>query len=130
MSHQTNLVRREIIDLLTWVFATLFRAYFSDDFEYDSAAVTKFLSDADVRELLVQLSHRYAAETDFTEASTEATLRAFAEEKGIKAGALINGSRVALTGQAVAPSLFAVMANLGKDRVVHRLAAADSIPKE
>ena len=111
-------------------FATIFRAYFSDDFEYDPAAVTKFLSDAAVRELLVQLSHRYAGEGDFTEASTEAVLRAFAEEKGIKAGALINGSRVALTGQAVAPSLFAVMASLGKERVVHRLLEAQSIKSE
>ena len=105
-------------------FATIFRAYFSDDFEYDPAAVTKFLSDSAVREFLLQLSRRYATEPDFTEASTEAVLRAFAEEKGIKAGALINGSRVALTGQPVAPSLFAVMANLGKECVVQRLAAA------
>ena len=44
---------------------------------------------------------------EFTEASAEELLRAFAEEKGVKAGALINGSRVALTGQGVAPSLFA-----------------------
>jgi glutamyl/glutaminyl-tRNA synthetase len=42
---------------------------------------------------------------------------------------LINGSRVALTGQAVAPSLFAVMVALGKDRVVERLAAAEAIPR-
>jgi len=108
-------------------FATIFRAYFSDDFEYDPAAVTKFLSDGAVRTLLVQLSHRYADANDFTEASTEANLRAFADENGIKAGPLINGSRVALTGQAVAPSLFAVMAALGKDRVVQRLAAAEPI---
>ncbi|MFY9746520.1 MAG: hypothetical protein WAK25_09555, partial [Acidobacteriaceae bacterium] len=38
------------------------------------------------------------------------------------------GSRVALTGQAVAPSLFAVMAALGKDRVVQRLSAVDKVP--
>ena len=43
------------------------------------------------------------------------------------AGGLINGSRVALTGQGVAPSLFAVMAALGKDRVVGRLKAAGEI---
>ena len=41
---------------------------------------------------------------------------------------LINGSRVALTGQGVAPSLFAVMAALGKERVTKRLKAAGSIP--
>jgi glutamyl-tRNA synthetase len=108
-------------------FATTFRAYFGDTFDYDPAAVTKFLSDGAVRAFLVQLSQRYAAATDFTEASTEVILRAFADESQIKAGPLINGSRVALTGHAVAPSLFAVMAALGKDRVVQRLASAESI---
>ena len=109
-------------------FATSFRAYFSDDFEYDPAAVTKFLSDPALPALLAELSERYAAAPEFTEASAEEILRAFAAEKNIKAGALINGSRVALTGQAVAPSLFAVMALLGKDRVVLRLAAVAKVP--
>jgi len=109
-------------------FAQSFRAYFVDSFEYDPAAVTKFLKDDSVRGLLVELAARYEAATEFTEASTEQILRAFAEEKGVKAGALINGSRVALTGQAVAPSLFAVMIALGKERVVERLAAASAIP--
>lgn len=104
-------------------FAGTFRAYFSDAFEFDPAAVTKFLKDANVRALLGELSQQYAAAEMFTEESTEQVLRSFAEEKGIKAGALINGSRVALTGQAVAPSLFAVMVNLGKECVVQRLAA-------
>ncbi|HZD47739.1 MAG TPA: glutamate--tRNA ligase [Silvibacterium sp.] len=108
-------------------FVTVFRAYFGDNFDYDPAAVAKFLSDGAVRTFLVQLSQRYAAATEFTEASTETILRAFADENRIKAGPLINGSRVALTGQAVAPSLFAVMAALGKDRVVQRLAAAEEL---
>src|SRR5215813_5304471 len=103
-------------------FATVFRAYFSEDFEYDPAAVGKFLKDDAVRTMLAELSARYETATDFTEASTEQILRSFAEEKGVKAGALINGARVALTGQAVAPSLFTVMVNLGKERVVNRLA--------
>ncbi len=107
-------------------FATAFRAYFSDTFEYDPAAVAKFLKDGATRAFLVQLAQRYAETPEFTETSTEQTLRAFADENGIKAGMLINGSRVALTGQAVAPSLFAVMAALGKERVVARLAAAES----
>jgi glutamyl-tRNA synthetase len=47
-----------------------------------------------------------------------------AEEKGVKAGLLINATRVALTGQAVAPSLFEVMLALGQDRVVARLGRA------
>ena len=109
-------------------FAGLFRAYFSDDFEYDPAAVTKFLADPALPALLQELAQRYAAAPDFTEASAEETLRSFAAEKGMNAGALINGSRVALTGQAVAPSLFAVMALLGKDRVVQRLSTVDKVP--
>ena len=108
-------------------FAGAFRAYFGDSFEYDAAAVAKFLKDDAVRTMLVELASRYDSAPEFTEASIEQVLRAFAEEKGVKAGALINGARVALTGQAVAPSLFAVMVNLGKDRVVKRLAAAATI---
>jgi glutamyl-tRNA synthetase len=102
-------------------FAGAFKAYFSDDFEFDTAAVTKFFKDETLPLLLAELAIRYEAAEDFTEASTEEVLRKFAEEKGIKAGVLINGSRVALTGQGVAPSLFAVMAALGKERVVARL---------
>ena len=106
-------------------FAGAFRAFFTDDFETDPAAVVKFLGDAIVRELLVELGNRYeAAQEVFSEVEAEKILRALATEKNVKAGALINGARVALTGQAVAPSLFAVMAGLGKDRTVKRLRAA------
>jgi glutamyl-tRNA synthetase len=108
-------------------FAGAFRAYFSDAFEVDPAAAAKFLKDEATRVLLAELGERYAGEGEFTEASTEQVLRAFAEEKGVKAGVLINGSRVALTGQAVAPSLFAVMVALGRERVVARLRAATAI---
>jgi glutamyl-tRNA synthetase len=104
-------------------FATAFRAYFAEEFETDPAAAAKFLT-GEVPALLAELGARYAAATEFTEASSEALLRAFAEEKGLKAGVLINGSRVALTGQGVAPSLFAVMRSLGQRRVAARLQKA------
>jgi glutamyl-tRNA synthetase len=109
-------------------FAGAFRGYFSDAYEYDTAAVAKFLADEQSRGLLVELGERYELVDEFSEAGAEELLRAFAAEKGVKAGALINGSRVALTGQGVAPSLFAVMAALGKERVTKRLKAAGSIP--
>jgi glutamyl-tRNA synthetase len=105
-------------------FATVFRAYFSDEFAFDPAAVTKFLSSAETRNLLVELSTRYEGDSEFSEASTEKILRDFAAEKDVKAGTLINGARVVLTGQGIAPSLFAVMVALGKQRVVGRLAVA------
>ena len=102
-------------------FAGSFRAFFSDEFEPDPAAIEKFLKDASVRQLLVELAQRYAAVPQFTEQETEQVLRDFAAEKGVKAGALINGARVALTGQGVAPSLFAVMCAIGKTQTVSRL---------
>jgi glutamyl-tRNA synthetase len=105
-------------------FAGSFRAFFTKDFEADPAAVEKFLKDDNVRKLLVELGERYAQASDFTEAEAEKILRDFAAEKGIKAGVLINGARVALTGQGVAPSLFAVMKILGKNRTTDRLKAA------
>ncbi len=108
-------------------FAGAFRGYFSDEYAYDTAAVAKFLADEQSRALLVELGERYEQMGEFTETAAEHSLRDFAAEKGVKAGALINGSRVALTGQGVAPSLFAVMAALGKERVVKRLKAAGSI---
>jgi glutamyl-tRNA synthetase len=106
-------------------FATSFRAFFTDSFQPDPAAVEKFLKDDSIRPMLVELGGRYAASPDdFTEPEAEKILRDFATEKKVKAGVLINGARVALTGQGVAPSLFAVMMALGKDKTVVRLRAA------
>ena len=106
-------------------FATSFRAFFTDSFQPDPAAIEKFLKDNSIRPMLAELGGRYAASADgFTEPEAEKILRDFATEKKVKAGVLINGARVALTGQGVAPSLFAVMVALGKDKTVARLQAA------
>ena len=105
-------------------FATIFRAYFSDEFDIETAAAEKFLKDDAVRTMLRELAWKYEESQEFTEAATEKILRDFAAEKTVKAGVLINGARVALTGQGVAPSLFAVMSNLGQERTVARLKQA------
>jgi glutamyl-tRNA synthetase len=100
------------------------RAFFSDEFEYDPQAQKKFWKDARLPELLEELGARLAYATPFDLTGTEACLRALAKEKGAPAGLLINGARVALTGQAVAPGLFEVMVALGQKRVVERLRQA------
>jgi glutamyl-tRNA synthetase len=105
-------------------FAGAFRAFFTDDFEYDPEAVKKFWKDPALPGLLDTLAEGLAATEPFDLAGTEKTLRSLAEEKSVKAGLLINATRVALTGQAVAPSLFDVMLVLGHDRVVARLRRA------
>jgi glutamyl-tRNA synthetase len=105
-------------------FSGAFRAFFTEDFEYDPEAVKKFWKDPALSALLDTLAERLAATEPFDLAGTEKTLRSLAEEKGVKAGLLINATRVALTGQAVAPSLFELMVALGHDRVVARLRRA------
>ncbi len=98
------------------------RAYFSDDFDFDEAAVNKNLrKEPKLKELLPGLADRLEKLDSFTHDSAEATLRSFAEEQAVKAGLLINGSRTMLTGQAVGPSMFEVFALLGQKRSVERL---------
>jgi glutamyl-tRNA synthetase len=98
------------------------RAYFSDDFDFDEAALNKNLrKEPALKELLPALADQLEATDPFTAETAEATLRKFAEEQGVKAGLLINGSRTMLTGQAVGPSMFAVFEILGQKRSVERL---------
>jgi glutamyl-tRNA synthetase len=100
------------------------RPYFVDDFsfEFDEASVKKNLQkDPALKELLPQLADAFATVEPFTHDSAEAALRKFAEEKGVKAGLLINATRTALTGQSVGPGLFDLVASIGRDRTVARL---------
>ena len=98
------------------------RAYFSDDFDFDEAALNKNLrKDPALKELLPALADQLEETDPFTAETAEATLRRVAEEKGVKAGLLINGSRTMLTGQAVGPSMFEVFEILGQKRSVDRL---------
>jgi glutamyl-tRNA synthetase len=105
-------------------FSSAFRAFFTDDFGYDHEAQKKFWKDAALPALLDALAERLAATEPFDLAGTEKALRSLAEEKGVKAGLLINAARVALTGQAVAPGLFEVMLAMGRERVTSRLRRA------
>ena len=100
------------------------RAFFTDEFAYDPEAEKKFWKDPALALLLDALAERLSSADPFDLAVTEKTLRSLAEAKGVKAGLLINATRVALTGQAVAPGLFEVMLVLGRDRVVARLRRA------
>ena len=70
------------------------------------------------------MARRVRDVTPFDAATLESALRALAEARGIKAGALIHATRVAVTGQAVSPGLFEVLELIGRDRVVSRLADA------
>jgi glutamyl-tRNA synthetase len=119
---------RKIVDMIRQRYFTLKdfsaqgRAYFSDDFDFEETAVNKNLrKEPRLRELLNGLAHRLEAVEPFNTETAEAALRAFADEAGVKAGLLINGSRTMLTGQAVGPSMFEIFDVLGRDTSVQRL---------
>ncbi len=103
-------------------FSSQGRAYFSDDFDFEEAAVNKNLKkEPSVKELLPTLADRMNQIEPFTVETVEAALREFADEQGVKSGLLINASRTMLTGQAVGPSMFEVFEILGRERSVERL---------
>jgi len=105
-------------------FSGPFRAFFTEDFPYEAEAVRKFWKDDRLPLLMDALADRLGAVEPFDLTETEKNLRHLAEEHGVKAGLLINATRVALTGQAVAPSLFDVMQVMGRERVILRLRRA------
>jgi glutamyl-tRNA synthetase len=102
-------------------FATWSRAFFSDDFPRDPAAIAKFWKDEKTRPLLEKLADALAALTEWNHDACDHATRKVAEEGAVKAGMLINATRVAIVGQAVAPPLFDTMVIIGQHRVVHRL---------
>jgi glutamyl-tRNA synthetase len=61
--------------------------------------------------------------TDWTGPALEAAARAFAEEKGLKLGAVAQPLRAALTGKASSPPLFDMLALLGREESLVRLGA-------
>jgi glutamyl-tRNA synthetase len=103
-------------------FSTQGRAYFSEDFDFDPAAVEKNLKKfPELREWLPELADRYENLDDFTEPTIESIVKAFAEAKGTKLGVIMNGARTMLTGVAVGPSMLSVFEVIGKERSILRL---------
>jgi len=107
-------------------FSTWSRAFFSDEFPIEEAGKAKFWKDPKVPELLAKLADALAALPEWNHDACDHALRALAEAAGVKAGLLINATRVAIVGQSVAPPLFNTMVVLGQERVVRRLRAATS----
>ena len=108
-------------------FSTWSRAFFSDTFEIEAAAREKFWKDERLAGMLGKLAAALAALADWNHDACDHALRELAAAEGVKAGLLINATRVAIVGQAVAPPLFETMVVLGQGRVVERLRKAVEI---
>jgi glutamyl-tRNA synthetase len=100
------------------------RAFFTNDFDYDPEAREKFWKDEKLPGLLAKLADALEALPDWNHDACDAALRSLATAEGVKAGLLINATRVSIVGRAVAPPLFDTMVVLGKERVIARLRRA------
>ncbi len=82
----------------------------------------KALLTPEAKTLLSQVAHGFAGIEPWTAAATEQIVRSFAERKGLKLGAIAQPLRAALTGRATSPGIFEVLAVLGKDESLGRIA--------
>lgn len=103
--------------------AELTSYFFSDNFEYEPAAIQKHWRDGALGNLQAVFSTLQSQAT-WDVSNLEAVIRSEAERLGVSASKLIHPLRLALTGRAVSPGLFEVMVLLGRDRVLSRLQKA------
>jgi glutamyl-tRNA synthetase len=86
----------------------------------DAAAAALLTSEA--RELLGAAHRALAALAQWDAASVEAAIREVADGAGVKLGKLAQPLRAALTGQTTSPGIFDVLALLGRDESLARIA--------
>jgi glutamyl-tRNA synthetase len=101
-------------------FVDQIRPFFVEPAAYDAEGVTKHLSAPGAAEHLHALRDAWLR-TEWTEAALEKTLRELAEARTVKAGTLIHGTRIAMTGRMVSPGLFEMLVLLGQETVTRRL---------
>ena len=84
----------------------------------------RLLGDAgsEARTRLARLKAALEDGDGWDEASLETAVRSFAEDEDIELGAIAQPLRAALTGSHASPGIFAVMAALGRDETLARLA--------
>lgn len=90
--------------------------------DFDEKA-RKFLND-DTKPVISDFADALEAHQDWSEAAIEQLARDFAEQKDLKLGKLAQPLRAALTGRTVSPSVFDILAVLGKKESVLRLRSA------
>lgn len=75
----------------------------------------------EARTLIKGLVPALEATEPWSHETTECTVRAFADQQGLKLGAVAQPLRAALTGRVTSPGIFEVLAVLGKEESIARL---------
>jgi len=96
----------------------------TDEVEYEKDAVELWMSSDESLRLLSEIKNVLENLSDFSFKNIEETVRSFAKKKGIKTSQIFHPLRVAISGRTKGPSLFEMLAFLGKKRVIDRLSKA------
>ncbi len=91
---------------------------------YDPAELIPQKGDAAMAQKVLAKAKNVLAGTEFTHDALDQSLRAAAQELGIKAGQMFQPIRVAVCGRKNAPPLFETLAVLGKDVCLKRIEQA------
>jgi len=81
----------------------------------------KALLSPDAKALLRELAERFLLLKRWTAETTEREVRIFAEDKGVKLGAIAQPLRATLTGRTTSPGIFEVLQLLGKSESLARI---------
>jgi glutamyl-tRNA synthetase len=92
---------------------------------YDEKGERKWFRREGAADLLTAVGEALATLSAFDAGAIEGAVRRPAESKGLKAGPVIHTTRLAVTGRTGGPGLFELMAVMGKERVLERLARAE-----
>jgi glutamyl-tRNA synthetase len=94
--------------------------YFTDDFDYTPEGVVKHFTPEN-KPRLQAVRDALGSLEKFDAAEIEATLKATAAKLGVKVGALVHPTRLAVTGSNAGPSLYHLLEVLGKEKVLTRI---------
>jgi len=94
--------------------------FFSDNYTVDETGAAKHLTNVS-KPRLEQLRQRFEALSEWNHDSIENAIRTLATDLNIKPAELIHPVRMAVSGRTVGPSVFELLAVLGRERVLRRL---------
>jgi glutamyl-tRNA synthetase len=100
--------------------------YFKDDSDYDPEGVAKHFTPEN-KPRLEAVREALSALEEFDADSIETTLKRTATKLGVKVGAIVHPTRLAVTGSNVGPSLYHLLEVLGKEKVLARIDRALSM---
>jgi len=94
--------------------------YFTDDFDYNPEGVAKHFT-AENKPRLKAVRDAFSALQRFDAAEIETTLKITAANLGVKVGAIVHPTRLAVSGSNIGPSLYHLLEVLGKEKVLARI---------